>query len=280
MIERLTERYLASPAGPLFALESGVETSDGHLVLLLHGVTANAYVFEPLVELLSPRCHVVAIDQRGHGRSPSPPGGGYGAAAYAGDVAAVVEGLGGGPAVIVGHSMGARNAVVAGATFPDLVAGVVAVEFTPFIAAEVFDALDARVATGFGSFDSIEAVRDYLIRRYPRLPPEAIERRAVHGYGPAEDGRLRPLARGDAVAATCAGLRSDLSPYLLSLQVPALLVRGAESTFVTAEVFEATRALRADLSASVVRGADHYVPEERPEALAEVIEKFLVGLGS
>ena len=58
-------------------------------------------------------------------------------------MAAVIESLGCGPAVVLGHSLGARNAVVAGATFPELVAAVVAVDFTPFIAAEIFDALDA-----------------------------------------------------------------------------------------------------------------------------------------
>ncbi len=70
----MIETYLASPAGPLFALESG----EGDLVVLLHGVTANAYVFVPLIERLSARHHVVALDQRGHGRSPAPPDGRYG----------------------------------------------------------------------------------------------------------------------------------------------------------------------------------------------------------
>jgi 2-(acetamidomethylene)succinate hydrolase len=272
----MIESYLASPAGALFALESG----EGDLVVLLHGVTANAYVFVPLIELLSARHHVVALDQRGHGRSPAPPDGRYGSADYAGDLAAVIRALDCGPAAVVGHSLGARNAVVAGATFPELVAAVVAVDFTPFIAPQIFDTLDARVATGTRNFSSDEEVRGYLSRRYPRLPREAVERRAVHGYGPADDITLRPLARADAVAATCEGLREDLETYVLSLEVPALFVRGAESTFVTAEAFAATKSLRPDLATSVVPGADHYVPEEQPGPLAELIEDFLATAGS
>jgi len=271
----MIERYLASPAGPLFALESG----EGDLVVLLHGVTASAYIFGPLVQLLATRHHVIALDQRGHGRSPAPPDGGYGPEAYANDVGAIIESLGSGPAVIVGHSLGARNALVAGATFPERVAAVVAVEFTPFIAAEIFDALDARVASGARSFTGIEDLRAYLTRRYPRLPPDAIERRAVHGYAPASNGSLRPLASAYATAATCAGLREDVAPYLLSLEPPALLVRGADSTFVTPEAFEATKSLRPDLATSIVSGADHYVPEEQPDWLAELVENFLAGPG-
>ncbi len=79
--------------------------------------------------------------------------------------------------------------MVAGATFPGLVAAVVAVDFTPFIAPEIFDALDARVATGARNFSNDEEVRAYLTRRYPRLPREAVERRAAHGYAaPAAHG--------------------------------------------------------------------------------------------
>jgi 2-(acetamidomethylene)succinate hydrolase len=272
----MIERYLASPAGPLFALERG----DGDLVVLLHGVTANAFVFVPLIELLSMRRHVIAIDQRGHGRSPVPPDGRYGPDDYAGDVSSVIESLGAGPAAVVGHSLGARNAVVAGATYPHLVAALVAVDFTPFIATEIFDALDARVSTGAGPFRGAAELRGYLARRYPRLSPEAIERRATYGYAPSGDGTLTPLARADAVAITCTGLREDLAPSVLSLEVPALFVRGADSAFVTPEAFEATKSLRPDLAASEVRGADHYVPEEQPELLAGLIEDFLAGAGS
>ncbi len=123
--------------------------------------------------------------------------------------------------------------MVAGAEFPSLVAAIVAVDFTPFIAPEIFDALDPRVATGARTFNSNEELLGYLAHRYPRLPPEALERRAVYGYAAAGDNTLRPLAGAEAVAATCAGLRADLEPYVLSLEVPALFVRGAESTFVT-----------------------------------------------
>ena len=105
----MIERYLPSPAGPLFALDSG----EGDLVVLLHGVTANAYVFAPLMELLSERHRVLALDQRGHGRSPAAPDGGYGSRDYAGDVAAVIRSLGHGPprwsATLWGPQRGGRR---------------------------------------------------------------------------------------------------------------------------------------------------------------------------
>jgi len=47
-----------------------IEAGAGPLALCLHGVTANAYVFEPLMTALAARFRVVSLDQRGHGRSP------------------------------------------------------------------------------------------------------------------------------------------------------------------------------------------------------------------
>jgi 2-(acetamidomethylene)succinate hydrolase len=56
--------------------------------------------------------------------------------------------------------------------------------------------------------------------------------------------------------------------------VPALLVRGADSTFVSDRAFAAARGLRPDLPALVVDGAGHYVPEERPAEVAKIIDEF------
>jgi 2-(acetamidomethylene)succinate hydrolase len=52
---------------------------SGPAVVLLHGTSANHAVWEPVGDLLADRATVVALDQRGHGRSDKPDRG------YAGD---------------------------------------------------------------------------------------------------------------------------------------------------------------------------------------------------
>ena len=254
----------------LFAVELG----QGRPLLFLHGVTANAFVWLPVMERLAHRYRTVAIDQRGHGRSSIGRDGHFDAGACARDVTDVAAALQAGPVLLIGHSLGARNAIAAGARRPDLIAGVIAIDFTPFIAPAVFDALDARVAGGARTFADAAEVTGYLTERYRRLPPDAVARRARYGYAPDAEGRLRPLADAGAVRATCAGLREDLAPDLSGLAAPALLVRGADSAFVSAGAFAASRALRPDLRAVVVEGADHYVPEEQPAQVAALIGEF------
>ena len=147
---------------------------------------------------------------------------------------------------------------------PDAIAGVVAIEFTPFIETAAFDALDTRVVKGPRSFGDLGDLTGYLSWRYPGLPADAVSRRAAHGYAERADGRLAPLADAGAMQATCAGLREDLAPDLARLGVPAVLVRGADSRFVSEQAFAAALELRPDLPGIVVDGADHYVPEEQP----------------
>ena len=104
-----------------------------------------------MAELLAPRFRIVSIDQRGHGRAAKPASG-YAADDYAGDLQPLLKEK----TLLIGHSLGARNALVAGVRYRDKVAAVVAIDFTPHIEPEVFDALDDRVAGGDRVFSSLD----------------------------------------------------------------------------------------------------------------------------
>lgn len=265
-----TERYWSLPGIELH----GWETGAGTPLIMLHGITSNGRGWDPVADLLAPRFHGIALDQRGHGKSGKPSGACYGRDDFAGDVAALIEALDAGPAVIAGHSLGARNALALGAARPELVSAVVAIEFTPFIDDATMDYMDARVGGGDRHFSSRNEIREYLTDRYKLMPADAIERRTEFGYQEAENGGYRPLADGVAMAAISAGLRDDIETALREISVPTLLVRGAVSAFVSAAAFERARALRPDLPSVTVADADHYVSEEQPAETARLIDEF------
>lgn len=265
---------LRTDRGPMFALRAG----SGPPVLFLHGVTAHAYVWDPVLRQLADRFTVVAVDQRGHGRTGTRDADPtvdrtWDAASYAKDALSAARALDLGPVLVVGHSLGARNALVAGSLDPIAVAGVVAIDFTPFIEVGVFAALEARVSGGGDAVPDLGAARAVLRRRYPNLPHDAIERRAANGFRPDGTG-WSPMADSRAMGATCRGLRADLAGPLRSISVPTLLVRGENSTVVSRAAWHATTALRPDIDAREVGAADHYVPEERPAVIAELIASF------
>ncbi|SEL59614.1 alpha/beta fold hydrolase [Streptacidiphilus jiangxiensis] len=103
-------------------------SSDGPVVLALHGITANGLAWGPVAEALDGRVTLLAPDLRGRAASASTDGP-WGIGRHADDAAAVVHALaGGGPVTLTGHSMGAYVAAVAAVRYPALFSSVLLVD--------------------------------------------------------------------------------------------------------------------------------------------------------
>ena len=87
--------------------------SGAQLVVAAHGITSNHLAWAALAANLGDEISLVAPDLRGRGRSNHLPGP-YGMRAHARDLVAVLDHLDAAEAVLVGHSMGAYVATVAG----------------------------------------------------------------------------------------------------------------------------------------------------------------------
>lgn len=168
-----------TPTPPTVELVADI-TGHGPVTVLLHGITESARSFDPLVEALAIDATVVAVDLRGHGRSPAGPA--YDPASMAADVHALLTRSGlpepGGPApLVIGHSMGGLVAVAYGAAFP--VRGVVDVdqplhlaafqsqvrELEPLLRSEAFPAVMAQVFAAMqGALPDAEVARLSALR--------------------------------------------------------------------------------------------------------------------
>lgn len=245
---------------------------DATPVLFLHGTSANGRVWDDVVREVTTPIWAMSLDQRGHGLSDH--GDDYTADAFVEDAVAVLGHVKR-PALVVGHSMGARNAWVLAARRPDLVVGVLAVDYTPYVETEVLDALDVRVRAGNRAWQTREEVEAYLRDRYPRLPESAVARRAEFGYAVMEDGLLRPLAHAEGLAQLVEGLRADFPQEYASLTVPMTSVRGEDSLIVSPETWAAAKTLAPHVNTVEVAGADHYVHEEQPAVVARCLDQML-----
>lgn len=100
------------------------DDGDGPAVVLLHGLTATRrYVVMGSRTLERGGHRVVAYDARGHGRSdPAGEPGAYGYDELAGDLLAVLDGLGIGRATLAGASMGAHTIAAFALRHPERVA--------------------------------------------------------------------------------------------------------------------------------------------------------------
>jgi pimeloyl-ACP methyl ester carboxylesterase len=96
-------RFASHDGGQLHAVEFG--PTDAHPIVLLHGVTLAATLYNHALVDLGDRFRVIALDWRGHGRS-RPGRDGYGLGPLGRDVATLLDHLDLTNAVVLGHSMG------------------------------------------------------------------------------------------------------------------------------------------------------------------------------
>ena len=122
----------------LFALPAGTRAQSGFIdvgeariyyeaagqgpaVVFIHGWALGMREWDDQVAALTPRFRVVAFDRRGYGRST----GFADISADAGDLRALLDSLGIGRAILVGHSAGAQVVYRFAAAFPERTAGLV-----------------------------------------------------------------------------------------------------------------------------------------------------------
>jgi pimeloyl-ACP methyl ester carboxylesterase len=95
-------------------------------ILLIHGASANLLeLWGPLAEEFSPLHRVIAYDRPGMGHSTRAKRNGHTLASQAQCAARALEACGEGPAIVVGHSLGAAVALRLALDHPHLVSGLV-----------------------------------------------------------------------------------------------------------------------------------------------------------
>jgi pimeloyl-ACP methyl ester carboxylesterase len=104
--------------GRIALAQWGVADSGKPPVLLSHGTSFIAEVWDEVATVLASRYVVYALDRRGHGASHKPAAGRYHFVDYASDVCAVVEALDLSDIFGIGHSAGATDLLLAAKLLP------------------------------------------------------------------------------------------------------------------------------------------------------------------
>ncbi len=118
--------------------------SDGPTLLLVHGLNANAWIWARTACLLSPERNVLAMDQRGHGRSDVPPAGHYSLAHTSTDLEQLLDALDLDQVDLAGHSWGGLVVAHFAATRPERVRSLILADpVLPQGLNRIYRALDA-----------------------------------------------------------------------------------------------------------------------------------------
>jgi pimeloyl-ACP methyl ester carboxylesterase len=204
----------------------------GPTLLFVHATGFHGRVWDQVIRRL-PGHHVIALEQRGHGRSSAPPHAGWDT--FGRDLAAAAEVLGLHQAIGIGHSMGAHAMVQAAAWQTERFARLVLID--PVIQAPEryhLPPLPAHLlppaANRKNRFASPEAMHE---RYADRVPYALFDRQAFrdyvdHALRPADDGDGWQLCCDPAFEASVYGSgRFNMGVYcsVRALHIPVLVVR-------------------------------------------------------
>jgi pimeloyl-ACP methyl ester carboxylesterase len=270
---------------------------EGVPLVLLHGFANEAHIWDDFVPHVTPYYRVLALDLRGHGDSDWHPKGAYEYDDYVADLEAMVDELGFERLVVVAHSLGGRVSMLYGGRHPEKLAGLVIVDSAPELDARGTARISMDVASHRDpSFASVAEYEQMLVHNYPAARPAAIRRMAAHELRQRDDGRWvlkMDASFRDAVGASAdpqGGLDRDaiearhekyreaMWEALRKLDCPTLVVRGAASDFLNADI--ADRMVEDELSRgelAVVAQAGHSVMTDNPEGFAEAVGRFVLG---
>jgi pimeloyl-ACP methyl ester carboxylesterase len=255
----------------LRSVEMGAAGGGEPPLVLLHGLFGQAQNFGAVQKVLAASRRVVALDLRNHGASPHDPEMDY--AAMAADVVETLEALGALPAVVLGHSMGGKVAMMLALTRPELVARLIVadiapVPYPPFFRAyaEALQAIPLHPGLNRREADAALAraidnpgIRAFLLQnlRLDSDPP-------AWRNGLAEIAAALPAI--EAVPDFPPGARYD---------GPVLVLSGERSDYVREEHRPVFRALFPAARFTRIKGAGHWLHAEKPEGFMAAVSAFL-----
>jgi pimeloyl-ACP methyl ester carboxylesterase/catechol 2,3-dioxygenase-like lactoylglutathione lyase family enzyme len=255
---------------------------NGPPAVLHHATGFHAWVWAPVAEALSTRYRVFALDARGHGDSEKPPAG-YWWETFIADLVAFVEALALGPALGVGHSLGATTVAGAAAHRPDLFRAVALLD--PILIPRVFrnpSIADNPMANAALKRREVWASHEEVFASYRGRGPfvkwrdDVLRLYVDHGFAAGDGGvHLKcPAAIEAQVFRMAPEPGFDGWRALERLTVPALLLRGAQSEAFSASDADAALARLGRGELCTLPDATHMFPMETPEAAAAAILGF------
>ena len=248
---------------------------DAPVIVLLHGGHQSAHSWDLVSLHLAQRYRVLALDQRGHGDSEWARDVTYSNHEMSLDAEAFISALGLRRPLLMGHSMGGRNAMLLTRRNSALLSALVIVDVGPELS-EKGRAAIAGFVQAAQEFDDLEhfvrAVRQYD----PYRPREHIERTVKYNMLERADGKYVSKCDSNprrlAIARGNGPLENITLEDAAGFDLPVLLVRGADSNILTPDAAER-------FAAALPKGTLVTVPQAGHNVHGQNTKGFIAALG-
>lgn len=262
------EKFIMAAGCALRISDSGERAcgQSAKVLMLLHGYMESIEVWEELMPLLTPHFRVVAMDIPGHGISEVK--GDIHTMEFVADVAHdVLDQLGIGQCVLVGHSMGGYAALEFVRKYPDRLQGLVMLHSTPNADSDIKRENRQR------EIDLILAGKKDSIAQIAPAAGFAADNRVKFAEAISHLSDQITLTEDEGIIALLRGMsqRVDMNDMLADCQVPQLFIFGRKDDYIPSDV--AQKVIERQPQAKVVwlEQSGHMGLIEEPEECARAI---------
>ena len=275
------------PDIPLYDFNPGSEKP------LLHLAHANGFppvTYRQALEPLFPHFHVVSFPFRPL-RGDTPPGWLKSWAQLADDLLEGLKGMGGSPAMGVGHSLGGAVTLYAAVRQPALFSKVVLLDPT-LLSPKLLWQIRLWKLVGFEARSFLvkgalkrkrawenqeEAYGHFRGRKlFQNWSDEMVRTYTESITGPSPAGGVQLIYPPEWEARIYETIPTDVWRFVERLPQPTLVVRGEYSSTFTAASEEAFRKRKPDTDFRIIPGAGHLVAQEKPDETSKILVEFLV----
>lgn len=257
-------------------------TGESHLpkMVFLHGLMGFLNNWGRITRELSQNYCCLVFDQRGHGKSFKPITG-YQPEDYAQDLRLILDELGWEKIILVGHSMGGRNALCFAHLFPEKLSKLVIVDISPDLKADsalYFEKMLAAIPT---PFDSLEVARAFFANQFSDLFPSKEDSQVLSRFLFANleiqsEGKVDWKFSKKAILDSAKLGRSEiLWDWFRNLNCSTLFIRGKNSKDLPSDVFEKVLSVNSKIKGVEISDAGHWVHSEQPEMFLKELKNFV-----
>jgi esterase len=260
------------------------ESGKGETLVILHGLYGSSDNWVSISKELDPFFRVINIDQRNHGQSPHSPEISY--SSLSDDLLELFDALKLEKAILLGHSMGGKTAMLFTIEHPEKVSSLIVVDIAPWSHLSNNELSDKIVSEHRHIINGLMSIpienltsrnqADAILSEW--VKPEYIRQFLLKNLKREQNGSFKWKLNLSAIASNIVNLMSEIEPKSQnkSCNTKTLFIKGELSNYIPNNKEVDLKTIFTNSEIVTIENSGHWVHAEKPKEFVNAVLAFLL----